>query len=707
MDIKKLIKGMTLKEKIQQLTQITYSNGEFEKIKERLKKECIGSLILTTSSNAGNTEQEQMHAQMLQELQQTAMEYHNIPLLFGRDVIHGHKISLPIPLAMGATFNPQLVKEGYACVAREAKNDGINWTFAPMLDVARDPRWGRIIEGVGEDPYLGERMAEAIVKGFQGEKEQIYMAACAKHFVGYGASEGGRDYHRAEISEYSLWNYYLRPFQAAINSGVATIMNSFSEVNGEPTTASRYLLTEVLRDKMGFDGLVVSDWANVEWLVNQGVAENEEQASALALHAGLDMDMQSQFFYKGLEQAVRDNLVPEEEIDLAVERVLSVKERMGLFEQPYCIPEELDLEKHREYARRLEEEAIVLLKNEHHTLPLQPETKLCIIGNMALDKHNIVGSWELDYDPKESVTILEGISAKSDKVTYCDFENPSVRARMHRCMAECDAVIVVIGEPKSFTGEANSIANIEVDDAQKHMIEFARRFGKRVIGVMAYGRPRALGNVIDLFDAVLYCWHGGSQMGNAVANILFGNCVPSGKLPVSILRSTGQIPMAYNAPPLIVDDVFGYYDRKGYCRSYHDEYGSPLFPFGYGLSYTTFAFGEIHQDAVSYTLKELQKGKKFKVSVTVKNTGNFDAYETVQCYVRDCFARMTRPVKELKGFRKQFLKAGEQTEVTFELGWEELGYYRRQDGYVVEKGDFQIYIGEDCMTEEFVKITVL
>lgn len=705
MNIKDIVKGMTLKEKIQQLTQITYSNGDFEKIKERLKKECIGALVLTTSSNAGNTEQEQMHAQMLQELQETAMEYHNIPLLFGRDVIHGHTISLPIPLAMGATFHPELVKEGYACVAQEAKNDGINWTFAPMLDVASDPRWGRIIEGVGEDPYLGEKMAQAVVEGVQGDKEQIYMAACAKHFVGYGASEGGRDYHRAEISEYSLWNYYLRPFQAAINSGVATVMNSFSEVNGEPTTASRYLLTEVLRDKLGFDGFVVSDWANVEWLVNQGVAENEEQASAMALHAGLDMDMVSQFYYNGLEQAVRDNLVSEAEVDLAVERILQVKERMGLFEQPYTIPEKLDLEKHRAYARRLEEEAIVLLKNEHKVLPLQPEKKLCVIGNMALDKHNIVGSWELDYDPEESVTILEGIQGQSDKVIYCDFDNPSERVHQH--MAQSDAVIVVLGEPKRFTGEANSIANIEVDESQKRMIEFARRFGKRVIGVMAYGRPRALGNVIDLFDAVLYCWHGGSQMGNAVANILFGKCVPSGKLPVTLVRSTGQIPMHYNAPPLIVDDVFGYYDRTGYCRSYHDEHGSPLFPFGYGLSYTTFALGAVQKDTEAYTLKEIQEGKKFKISVTVENTGTFDAYETVQCYVRDCFAKMTRPLKELKGFRKIFLKAGEKAEVIFELGREELGYYRRRDGYVVEEGDFKVYIGEDCMTEAFVKITVL
>lgn len=705
MDIKSIVNGMTLKEKIEQLTQIIYSNDNFEEIKERLKRECIGSLILATNSTAGNTTQDRMNIEQLNELQEIAVTYHKIPLLLGRDVIHGHHISLPIPLAMSAAFHPQLVKEGYECVAKEAKNDGINWAFSPMLDVSRDPRWGRIIEGAGEDPYLGERMAEAVVEGFQGKGENIFLAACAKHFVGYGASEGGRDYHRAEISEYSLRNYYLRAFHAAVKSGVATIMNSFNEVSGQPTTSSRFLLTDVLRGEMGFQGFVISDWANVERLVSHGVAKNKEQAAALALNAGLDMDMVSECYYDHLEEAVRDHLVTEETIDTAVERILYVKERLNLFEQPYCVPAPIDLEKHREYARRLEEEAIVLLKNDGHVLPLKGSEKLCVIGDMAQDKDHIVGSWELDYDPQESVSILDGIRKHDENTEYYQFHLPN--ARMPQRMGDSDAVIIVIGEPKGLTGEGNSIAFIEVDEAEEQMIRFARKFGKKVIGVMAYGRPRALGDVIDLFDAVLYCWHGGSQMGNAVGNILFGKCSPSGKLPVTFLRSTGQIPMFYNAPPLCLEDIYGYYDKSGRCPNYHDEYGSPLFPFGYGMSYTTFSFGDIIADTKEISLEELKGGKDFRISVTVENTGDFDAYETVQCYVRDCFSTMTRPVKELKGFEKVFLKTGEKTQITFGIGWEELGYYRNHDGYVVEKGDFKVYVGDDCMTEESVTISVL
>lgn len=702
--IEKILEKMSLREKIEQLTQIMYTVDDFDKIKERIKKECIGSVILSTNCLAGCTQQEKMFIENLNELQEISMKYHGVPLMFGRDVIHGHNVVWPVPLAMSATFNPDMIKKSYEYIREEANADGVNWFFAPMIDLARDPRWGRIIEGPGEDPYLGSRMAEAAVKGIQGEGEKIKTAACAKHFIGYGASEGGRDYHRAEISDYSLRNYYLKSFDAAIKAGVATVMNSFNEVNGESTTASKYLLRDVLKGELGFEGFVISDWGSIIKLINQGLAETEKEASILAINAGIDMDMAVECYYKTLEEAIGEGSVIEETINEAVRRILKVKQRMNLFEEPYIKNTGYSIEEHRESAKECAKESMVLLKNENNILPLGKTAKLGIMGNLAHNKRAMLGSWTLDFDINESVSVYDGINALGENVRYFDYTNPNSLEYIE--LLKCDTLVLVLGENESLTGENKSIADIEIDDYNKSMIKFAKKTGKKLVGVMLFGRPRALESVIDDFDAVIYAWHSGSKCGEAVAELLFGLDSPSGKLPVTFPRITGQIPIFYNYPPSGYP-VNEYYDEPKKWYNYFSCKGSPMYPFGFGLSYTEFSYGEISVNKKEISLEEIKKGKAFEISVEIENSGGFDAKETVQCYVRDTIASMTRPLKELKGFEKIFLKAGEKKTVSFLIGKDELGFYNRLGEYLIEKGEFKIYVGKDCLTEECVTVKVI
>lgn len=698
MNIENILSKMSLKEKIEQLNQLFLTKENIDEIKERLKGECLGSLIIATNATAGNSDPENFDIETVNELQKIAMESHGIPLLFGKDVIHGHHISLPVPLGLSATFNPDLVKEGYRNIAEEAVNSGINWSFAPMLDLSRDPRWGRIVEGPGEDPYLGAKMGEAIIKGFQGDGEKINIAACAKHYIGYGASEGGRDYQRAEISPYSLQNYYLPAFRGAVNAGVATVMNSFNEISGEPVASSRYLLTDVLRGQLGFDGFVISDWGAIDQLIRQGVAKDRRAAAELAINAGIDMDMTSDCYADNLENLMNDGKVTIETIDTAVRRILSVKERMNLFEEPYLKKVTYSVQKHRKTARLVEEESIVMLKNDG-VLPLNNQNSVCVTGEISLDRRNVLGTWTCDYDIDETVTIFDGIKNLCSNAFYHEYP-----LGIDRSNVSCDAVIVVLGEDFRYTGEGNSITKLEIDERQKSLIKWAKHTRKKVIGILAFGRLRALGDVIDDFDAVLYAWHGGSQIGSAVANIVFGNVSPSGKLPVSIPRCTGQIPLFYNFPPSARDND-GYYDDKQ--TNYWDESGTPLFPFGFGLSYADFSYSSPTADKKEISLEQLKNNDCFTISVAVKNVGSVTAKETVQCYIRDCLASMTRPLKELKGFEKIELKSGEEQEVKFRIGWSDLGFYKPDGTYIVEKGNFKIYIGSDCLTQEFTEVNVI
>lgn len=697
--MRELLSKMSLKQKISQLTQIVYTGKNFDEVKRIIEKDNVGAVILASSATSGNSDV-RVNLERLDDLQSVAMGRHGVPLLFGHDVIHGHHICLPTPLSLAASFNMPLIREGYECVAKEAKNDGINWTFTPMLDVSRDPRWGRVVEGTGEDPFLGGEIAKAIVTAFQGDGEHIFIAACAKHFVGYGASEGGRDYQKAEISNYTLHNDYLRAFKEAINSGCATVMSAFNEVSGQPVTSSRYLLTDVLRDELGFQGFVVSDYNAIMQLIRQGVAENKKEAACLALQAGVDMDMADQCYYDYLEEAVTEGVISEEIIDESVRRILNVKKRMGLFENPYVQHLDIDIEKHRLVAKELALESIVLLKNKDNLLPLNPTQKISVMGEMSKDKRAILSCWVLDFDINESVCILDGLKAASENVEYYDHH-----LEHDRSLRKSDAVVVVIGESHRAVGEANSKATIEISDADKELIRMARRMNKQVIGVLCYARPIAMESVEALFDAILYVSHGGSQTGNAVADILFGKQSPSGRLPMTIPRVTGQIPIYYNCPPA-GRNVDGYYTDDSVFENYWDCSGKPMYPFGYGLSYASFEYSDISSDTKQISLESILEGQCFQISVSVKNISEMDSKEVIQCYIRDCKSSMTRPIKELKGFEKIMLCAGEEKRVTFRIGYEQLGYCDAVGKFVVEKGDCLIYIGHDCMVEQYVQIKV-
>ncbi len=701
MDIEKLLQKMTLKDKICQLTQIPFGNNDFETTKERLQNECIGSLILAIDATAGNTPQDPISARTINELQKAAMEAHGIPLMFGRDVIHGHHICLPVPLAMAAAFNPELITEGYKCVADEAKNDGINWSFAPMLDLSRDPRWGRIIESPGEDPYLGEKMAESVVKGFQGDGDTINVAACAKHFIGYGAAMGGRDYYHCEISDYALRNYYLRAFDAAVKSGCATVMNSFNEIGGQPTASSKYLITDVLKGELDFNGFVISDWESIRFLCQQGVAKDNSEAAVAAINAGIDMDMVDNCYYDYLEQAVKDGTVSVEAIDEAVRRILTIKDKMGLFENPYIEVKECNLDKHRQIAKEIAAESMVLLKN-NNALPLDVNDKVCVTGYAALDKRSLLGSWSVDCDINESVCVYDGIKSISANAEYYDFND-----RMDRHLSNYDAIVIVLDQSYKITGETNAVASLELTDSQKEMIFVARKMNKKVIGVLNIARPMALESVIDSFDALIYAWHSGSQAGNAVAELLYGKVSPSGRLPVSMPRVTGQVPIFYNCPPQGKYNAQSYYSENTIPNCYNDCSGTPLYPFGYGLTYSEFKYYDIKCDTLKLSMEDILNGKKFKLSIDVENIGNYEAKETVQCYIRDCVASMTRPLKELKAFDKKNYVPGEKKTVCFELGFDDLGFYGADGKFTVEKGEFLVYVGKDCLCNDCVTIEII
>ncbi len=678
MDIKKLIKKMSLEEKIGQLNQYAYILDNIEGIEEKIRQGKIGSIILADTAFAGNDDSYSVEYEVVNRLQKIAVEETrtHIPIIFGRDVIHGHKTVFPIPLAMSASFNMELIKESYECIAKEAYNDGIKWTFAPMLDVSRDPRWGRIIESPGEDPYLGGKVAEAVIQGFQGDDYSSAgkLCACAKHYIGYGASEGGRDYNRTEISEYTLRNFYLRAFKSAVEAGVGTVMSSFNEIGGQPVTSSKHLITDVLKKELGFDGFVISDWDAIKQLMNQGVAEDEKACAYLSLSAGVDMDMVDEIYLKHTADLVREGKISEDIIDDAVYRILYIKEKAGLFDNPYITPVDTDKTFNASMAKKMAEESMVLLKNNNNILPLSVSQKIYIDGEMKDEVRTLLGSWTLDGVLESTVTISHGIEKYITPVS-----DASV----------ADIVILAIGESHEVTGEARSLADIDMK--QEH-IDLAKKYkdmGKKVIGVFVYGRPIAMENGIEYFDAVLYAWHSGSQTGNAVADILFGKVNPSGHLPVTLPRKTGQIPLYYNFTKgaRAVNEYYDHFDDRT-IKNYEDCKGSPLYPFGYGLSYTEFEYS--NPRIVS------NNGDEFVVGITVKNVGKTDGKELVQCYIHDEVASSARPMRELKGFEKVYLEKCQEKEILFTLGKNELGFYNMNTEFVVEEGIFTVYLGANA-----------
>ena len=687
MDSRNLISGMTLKEKIGQLTQIAYIPQNIEGIEDRIRQGRVGSIILSHTAFAGNDSPYSIDYEKANRLQKIAIEESNshIPILFGRDVIHGHKTVFPVPLGMAASFDPKRIRESYECIAKEAYHDGIKWTFAPMLDVSRDARWGRIIESPGEDPYLGEKIAEAAIRGFQGEDygEAGRLCACAKHFVGYGASEGGRDYNRTEISEYTLRNFYLRAFKAAVSAGVGTVMSAFNEISGQPVSASRYLITEVLKKEFGFDGFVVSDWEAVKQLIDQGVARDEADSCRQAFYAGIDMDMVDNIYEKHLAELVKEGKISEEAVDEAVYRVLSVKDKAGLFDRPYTVPVSYDRSHHAEQSRKMAAESMVLLKNDHHILPLSRSSKVYPDGPMLRDGRSVLGSWTLDGIVEATVTVEQGIRKYVTPVSD---------------VSDADTVILALGESDKVTGEAHSLAVIDMPGEQAELARKYKEMGKKVVGIMNFGRPIAMEDAEPYFDAILYAWHSGSETGNAAADIVFGTVNPSGRLPCTLPRKTGQIPLYYNFTKgaRAVNEYYDHREKRA-IYNYDDCKGSPLYPFGYGLSYTEFEYSDPR-------LIENLDHKEFVVGITVKNRGAFAGKEVVQCYVSDETASMMRPIRELKGFQKVFLEKGEEREITFRLGYDELGFYGKDNRFIVEDGTFTVYMGGNSFCENELKL---
>ncbi len=711
--IDEILAKMTLKEKIGQLNQEMIPNTEegVALTKEKIRKGEVGTLILASGWHAGLDPQNAVMTELLNELQKVAVEEgpSGIPLLNGRDVIHGHSTVYPIPLAMASCFNMDLIHDAYRNVAKECSADGVRWSFSPMLDMCHNPRWGRVIEGPGEDPYLGARVAEAVVTGFQGDdlSKEDSVAACGKHYIGYGDSEGGRDYHKAEISDYTLYNYYLPAFRAAVESGLASIMSSFNEISGDPTVGSYHYLTEILRDQLGFQGFVISDWEAVMQLKKQGVCETDADCAAKALNAGNDIDMISYCYINHLEDLVKEGRVKEETIDMAVKRFLRVKFALGLFDQPYAIKKQVDRTEHIKLCKKMSDEAMVLLKNNNNLLPLAKDAKIALIGPMIHDRRVHQGSWTLDGDVNSVTSIYDAMkkTAPNAQIILKNSYQPGILDMSMAAISFADVVVLALGESEQVTGENKALANVTLNDDQIALVHKARRQSKPVVGVICCGRPIAMEDIACDLDAILYAWHCGDEAGNSIADILFGNVCPSGRTPITFLRHVGQVPLYYNVPSS-GRPVDNYYSENPH-NVYADYLGTPYYPFGYGLSYTTFEYSDIKLNKDKISVEELKNGDAIKVSIDVANTGKVDGKETVQLYIRDKVASYTRPLRELKGFNKVEIKAGETKTVELPLDYKRLGYYNPKGEYVVEPGKIDVYVGENCLTNRKVTIEIL
>lgn len=699
--VETLLHKMTLEEKLGQMNQL--SPWDFEDLAKRVRKGEVGSIL-----NVVNPEE-------VNKIQKIAVEESRlgIPLIVSRDVIHGYKTIFPIPLGQAATFNPEVVKEGARVAAIEASADGIRWTFAPMIDVARDPRWGRIAESCGEDPYLNAVMGTAMIKGYQGDSlnDPTAIAACAKHFVAYGAAEGGRDYNSTFIPERVLRNVYLPPFKAAADAGCATFMTSFNDNDGVPSTANSFVLKDVLRKEWKYDGMVVTDWASALEMVNHGFCTDGKDAAEKSVNAGVDMEMVSETFIQNLKQSIAENKVSIETIDNAVRNILRLKFRLGLFDNPYVVtPQTVKYaEKHLQTAKTAAEQSVILLKNENQTLPFTDKIKtLAVIGPMADAPYEQMGTWVFDGEKEHTQTPLTAIKEMyGDRVKvlfekgldYSRDKNTTGIARAVNTARQADAVVVFVGEESILSGEAHSLANLNLQGAQSQLIKELAATGKPVVTVVMAGRQLVIADEVKISDAMLYSFHPGTMGGPAIADILFGKVNPSGKTPVTFPRMSGQVPIYYaqhktgrpaNPTEMLIDEIPVEAGQTSVgCRSFYLDAGnSPLFPFGYGLSYTTFEYSNL-----SLASDKLTAQDTLSISFTLKNTGKYDGTEVVQLYVQDKVGSVTRPVKELKRFQRATLKAGESTQVSLSLPVSELAFWGYDMNYTVEPGDFTLWVG--------------
>lgn len=684
--VEDLLSRMTLDEKVLQLSQYivglnTNENNTGEVITEL--PDGVGSYIYF-SEDAG----------LRNKLQRKAVENTRlgIPILFGFDVIHGFRTIYPIPLAQGCAWNPELVKELSAIAARESRMSGTDWTFSPMIDVARDGRWGRVAEGYGEDPYTNAVMGVAAVEGYQGDtlSSTVNVAACLKHYVGYGRSEGGRDYTATDISRQSLWETYLPPYEAGIKAGAATVMSSFNDISGIPATANRYLLTEVLKKRWNHKGFVVSDWNAVQQLIQQGVAANRKEAAYKAFSAGLDMDMKDDCYREHLAALVAEGKIDEKNIDESVARILRLKFQLGLFEHPYTPAYEdskrILCAEYREAAARMAQESMVLLKNDNSLLPLKKGMTMAVIGPMAKDKENLLGSWKAHGRVDDVESIYEGLKKEfgsNTRLLYaagCDFDgdDTSLFAEATSVASQADIVILCLGEKSAWSGENASRSNIALPRIQEQLAAELYKAGTPVVILLSNGRPLELARLAQQCDAMLEIWQPGVAGGTPLAQILSGGVNPSGKLCITFPFDSGQIPIYYNERQSSRPDQ----------GQYQDIPTNPMYDFGYGLSYTTFSYGTMRASSGS-----IPKNGKLRVEVPVTNTGNMDGYETVHWFISDPYCSISRPIKELKHFEKRFLKKGETAIFSFEIDPQrDFSYIDESGNRFLEEGDYYVLL---------------
>lgn len=702
-----LLSKMTLEEKIGQMNQVT-GTGLSDDMKGIIKGGNVGSIL------------NELDIKTINELQRLAVEDSRlgIPIIFSRDVIHGFKTIFPIPLGQAATWNPQIVEDGARIAAIEATSQGIRWTFAPMIDVSRDPRWGRVAESCGEDPYLTAVMGQAMIKGFQGDSlsNPSSMAACAKHFAAYGATESGKDYNTTWIPEVQLRDTYLPPFKAAVKAGAASFMCSFNDINGVPSSGNVHLNRDILRDEWKYDGMLVSDWSSIKEMINHGVSTDLKDAAQKAIVAGVDMDMMGYAYISHLKELVESGAVSEKLIDESVRNILRLKFRLGLFENPYVkesVIKPLYTDVALEKAKQAAIESAVLLKNKNSLLPLTDKVKtVAVIGPLSDAPADQLGTWCFDAEPEHSVTPLAAIqktfgnrvTVVAEKgLTYSREKSAEGIAKAVNAALKSDVVLLFLGEEAVLSGEARSRADISLPGDQDKLIEAINKTGKPIVMVIMAGRPLTIAKQVEQADAVIYAFHGGTMAGPALADLIFGKAVPSGKLPITIPRMVGQVPIYYahknTGRPAsnidMIDDIpVGAAQTSVGFSSYHLDAGdAPLFPFGYGLSYTTFKYSDM-----SLSTSEMSMNDSLTIQCEITNTGKIDAFEVAQLYIRDMVGSLARPVRELKGFQKVFIKAGQTKKVSFTVTTEMLAFWNQDKVFLAEPGTFQLWISPDSQS---------
>lgn len=704
-----LLSKMTLKEKIGQMNQLT-GLGLAEDMQGAIRNGDVGSILNELDLATTN------------KLQHIAVEESRlgIPLIFARDVIHGFKTIFPIPLGQAASWNPKIAENGARVAALEASSVGIRWTFAPMIDISRDPRWGRIAESCGEDPYLTSVMGNAMIKGFQGDtlSSPTSIAACAKHFAAYGASESGKDYNTTWIPEIQLRELYLPPFKAAVDAGAATFMCSFNDINGVPSSGSTFLNRQILRNEWKYNGLLVSDWGSIQQMIPHGFCADLKEAGEKSAIAGVDMDMMSYAYINHLEELIKEKKVDEKLIDESVRNILRLKFRLGLFDNPYIkegAPSAFYLNSSLQQAKEAAIESAILLKNELQVLPLTSSVKsVAVVGPLADAPADQVGTWCFDAEPEHSVTPLTAIQQECENkirvisepgLTYSRDKSEAGIAKAVAAARQADVILFFAGEEAVLSGEARCRADISLPGKQTEMLKALKATGKPVVLVIMAGRPLTIPEEVEMADAVLYNFHGGTMAGPAISDLLFGKAVPSGKLPATLPRMVGQVPIYYahknTGRPAsnitLIDDIeVGAKQTSIGFTSYHLDAGdSPLFPFGYGLSYTTFTYGDCQ-----LSTGNMKPGDVLTVSCDITNSGAYDAQEVVQLYIRDKVGSLVRPVKELKGFKKIMIKAGDTVRVNFTLTTDELAYWNADMQQRAEAGEFTVWIAPDSQSGE-------